>query len=478
MNEIIIYGRKFKPNIFDQIKTVDIEIEKKFIKECDTKLSNLPRKEITITLKNVLKNYPFKEVTGRTILKIHDRSYKPLAKIRPHKGQDRYTDEDRQIYINNHKKTGFGPTKLIELELLKSKGKRNPSKGAVSSWIRRATSKNMKVSKIKDTTQNVIIKLGKHITVKEIIKTLQDIGIKSPSRKCIENILEMSGINVKQGKSKNEKIYICETALKYGIPRTPKLLLEENIKTSATRIREYFHELKIDFPDNSDSYRKYELTHKNFFSIIDSEEKAYWLGFIGADGGVRLGKLLEIEIKRSDKEHLLKFTQALGTTKNIYETTKYDKRNGKSYPAAKIAIFSKQIIKDLENYGIGETKSLTLDIDFNKIPKHLHTAFWRGFIDGDGWLSPTNPDINVKYPQLGLGSTKIMCRKFKEFIKNYLMITNDGPYKYDDRAIWIIQYLTTKNVLEICHYLYDDAKIYLDRKRQVANWFFDRWNNE
>ena len=55
--------------------------------------------------------------------------------------------------------------------------------------------------------------------------------------------------------------------------------------------------------------------NENYFKIIDSEEKAYWLGFLYADGCItrfyRNEKLksmsLELTLQSNDIEHLKKF---------------------------------------------------------------------------------------------------------------------------------------------------------------------------
>ena len=71
--------------------------------------------------------------------------------------------------------------------------------------------------------------------------------------------------------------------------------------------------------------------NKNYFDIIDNSEKAYWLGFIWADGYVckrkRKGNHIEYDFKlslsRIDTDHLEKFKQfvieKLGNTEIVSE---------------------------------------------------------------------------------------------------------------------------------------------------------------
>ena len=65
--------------------------------------------------------------------------------------------------------------------------------------------------------------------------------------------------------------------------------------------------------------------NKNYFDIIDNSEKAYWLGFIWADGYVckrkRKDNHIEYDFKLSlskiDSDHLEKFKKCLNSNHNI-----------------------------------------------------------------------------------------------------------------------------------------------------------------
>ena len=52
--------------------------------------------------------------------------------------------------------------------------------------------------------------------------------------------------------------------------------------------------------------RRYNVNHK-YFEVIDTEEKAYWLGFLYADGCViktKTGSSLLLKLSVKDEEHL------------------------------------------------------------------------------------------------------------------------------------------------------------------------------
>jgi len=55
--------------------------------------------------------------------------------------------------------------------------------------------------------------------------------------------------------------------------------------------------------------RRYDVNH-SFFEVIDTEEKAYWLGFLYADGCVRKtrsGSQVVLKLSIKDEEHLVMF---------------------------------------------------------------------------------------------------------------------------------------------------------------------------
>lgn len=105
--------------------------------------------------------------------------------------------------------------------------------------------------------------------------------------------------------------------------------------------------------------------YTDFFKTIDTEEKAYWLGFIAADGNIRKNLLAcSIELKLSDKGHLEKFAECFDGYYRVEELQR-------EYPSARIQIYSKQCCLDLAQYGVTPTKSLTLKIRTELIPQEL-----------------------------------------------------------------------------------------------------------
>lgn len=62
------------------------------------------------------------------------------------------------------------------------------------------------------------------------------------------------------------------------------------------------------------------LIDNTVFDVIDTEEKAYWLGFLYADGNIGSTECkLEVNLQASDWEHMKKFQEFLKYKKILYE---------------------------------------------------------------------------------------------------------------------------------------------------------------
>ena len=123
----------------------------------------------------------------------------------------------------------------------------------------------------------------------------------------------------------------------------------------------------------------------DFFEFIDSKEKAYWLGFIYAEGYIetrdqkpyRLG----IEISKDDEILIDRFIEAL----DIDPNRKYYREK---YHTVIVKFVNKTIVKDLVNLGVVPRKSKIIELP-NLSKLELYLAFLLGFYDGDGKTGTT-----------------------------------------------------------------------------------------
>lgn len=220
--------------------------------------------------------------------------------------------------------------------------------------------------------------------------------------------------------------------------------------------------------------RTYYL-NEDYFENIDSDEKAYWVGFIASDGCLYVSKdsrqdMLSISLAIKDKGHLEKFRRSLETNKPITEGLHGKNKNFKHVT---LQISSNKISKDLQKIGITPRK--TYDVQWPKIPEEFFPSYVRGYFDGDGCISH-------KIKQNDLHSVNITIVGFFENMKNfqnYLLSkgikTSLFLDKRENRAPGFCSLILTnkKEKQNFLHLIYDNATIYLDRKYKLAQQFID-----
>lgn len=194
------------------------------------------------------------------------------------------------------------------------------------------------------------------------------------------------------------------------------------------------------------------------FDKIDTEEKAYWLGFLYADGCVNSkNNTISISLKKEDKEHLIKFKKFLQAETDIIDASIF--KNNKEYKVSKFYVCNKHLKETLTNLGCVPKKSLILTFPNLNIfeEKSLVYDFIRGYVDGDGCLTfSKNGRLNLSI--LGTkdfleGICKIFPNKFSSIFRAKKIKTN----------VWTISNCGS-NADDVTYKLYSKATIYLNRK--------------
>ena len=161
---------------------------------------------------------------------------------------------------------------------------------------------------------------------------------------------------------------------------------------------------------------KVHTVNEAVFDTI-TEESAYWLGFLMADGSISTGKTgnprIALTLAERDREHLVKFRKFLNCSNQIL--SKIAKVNEKVWNQYTLRFSSKKIADRLKEFGITERKSLTAKSIGLEDNKH----FWRGVLDGDGHIK--NSDGNDGDSVVVVGSQDLM-RQFITFIAFRLVI--------------------------------------------------------
>ena len=210
---------------------------------------------------------------------------------------------------------------------------------------------------------------------------------------------------------------------------------------------------------------------RDFFNVIDTEEKAYWLGFIFADGyisysekNMKKGQLATtyctgIKLKWSDREHLKKFNKSIrGNYKVFKETSHPDGFRKKITEAAKILVYSQQMYNDLNKYF---DRDKTYTAKFPSIPENLMRHFIRGYFDGDGCFSFTDRTFDIEF----LGASKDFHEGLANVLSknNFKFTINSKINKYNTEMYYI--YINrNEDKCNFLKWIYEDCNIYLERK--------------
>lgn len=116
--------------------------------------------------------------------------------------------------------------------------------------------------------------------------------------------------------------------------------------------------------------KKYSL-NEDYFHNINTPDKAYWLGFLIADGSLALDRYaVRLDLATKDRDQVVKFQKAIGSNHRIY-----DNHNGIS---KLLAISNKIFYNNLSKHFV-KTK-------IPRINRNYIRHFVRGIFDGDGCI--------------------------------------------------------------------------------------------
>ncbi len=211
----------------------------------------------------------------------------------------------------------------------------------------------------------------------------------------------------------------------------------------------------------------------NYFKQIDTEFKAYYLGFMYADGCMIQGDA-RLSLAEKDKNILNKFNDYLfnGKKKIIITKERFfigttGNRKGKNYHASPIYIFSiknKEIYQDLIKLGCTPRKTFTLKFPtFDQVPEYLMCHFIRGYFDGDGCIC-VQKNKNMNHT-VSIISSNSFCEGLHFFL-NKLDIKNSIKSRKNVKVLYIYN---KKGILDFYNFIYKDETFFLERKRDKFN---------
>jgi hypothetical protein len=211
--------------------------------------------------------------------------------------------------------------------------------------------------------------------------------------------------------------------------------------------------------------RKNYTLNDNFFSNILSEDQAYLLGLIYADGSVEDNRNL-ISVSSKDKSYLKKVKMIINYDGEIVERVS---GFGKTYYI--MSFSSEQMSKDLKKFGLCYNKAENL-LTLPNISEYLIRHFLRGYFDGDGCIYESTSTTKS-------GSKKYYYKVFAvEIIGNQEFLERIGDifskykisYTFKNSKCDYMKYIRVKgniNLNKLYELFYDNANTYLQRKKII-----------
>ncbi len=187
-----------------------------------------------------------------------------------------------------------------------------------------------------------------------------------------------------------------------------------------------------------------------------TDDMAYMLGFIAADGNIMIDpKVLNITQAKKDIYILERFNELLGCKRPIHV---------QSNNICHLVIRNGELVNDLISLGIEPCKSLTMKW-FKNIPSQYLRHFIRGYMDGDGCVCCYERKNRGTVIEVSFLGTRDFLEGMVKEIFNHIGIPVIKVFDIKDNKIKRAKYCGLSAV-KLLKWLYEDANLYLLHKKQ------------
>jgi intein-encoded DNA endonuclease-like protein/16S rRNA G966 N2-methylase RsmD len=242
-------------------------------------------------------------------------------------------------------------------------------------------------------------------------------------------------------------------------------------------IRKNLKKLNIKMREYRDYYA-YKL-NDDYFEIIDTEEKSYWLGFLLADGCISQSagdyRSFHFNLQRKDKKSIEDFKNSIKFNGEVKDFE--HKKNNKTYLKSGIDFNNKNFCNHLLKLGWIEFKKEDNPyITIEKIDPKLLSHLTRGFFDGDGCISRNKKRFKSFY--INFSGSKIVLETFRNIISKEVGLPKAivKPSKTDKS--YRLSWNGNKQIYRFGKWLYNKSTIYMKRKHDRFKLIFDHYDNK
>lgn len=261
---------------------------------------------------------------------------------------------------------------------------------------------------------------------------------------------------------------------KFNIEEVIKLYTEDKIPIH--KIAKMFHSseetISKVLKENNIQINRVANFNEYVFDSIDTEEKAYWLGFLWADGCVlklnpeKPNYAIELGLSSKDKKHLVKFCKFLSLPESRIKDKICPPNDlvKTSREISRVQFSNKHMWNTLVSYGMVPHK--TYDERFPEecifASPDLIKHFIRGYFDGDGSLTWHNKEHT--YPEVHVIGLENFLLKLESYLPQDLKDKN--IYKKKESILYEVNWACKKAMIFL-NFIYKDCKIVLDRKFNI-----------
>lgn len=304
-----------------------------------------------------------------------------------------------------------------------------------------------------------IVKMHPEVNKEELLRKIKDLGIANNKDYILNNIHK-----------KYERIFQEYSTTNIGLN---EICRRENVGRRNINLYMENRDLFVDDLKDQECITTKTLysCNENVFNFIDNPEKAYWLGFLYADG-YNSGRYVQLTISYHDFNHLKKFRRFMQSTHCI--------RYRKTDHTVNITIVSKKLSNALTRLGCVRGKTYSANFPALHNLRHIYYRdFIRGFFDGDGCIRKieyndvtcSNSIVRKTYKVSFTVKMLHFAEQLKKAIEHIVAgievkiyhlcdkVYSDKIYDqyevYIQGEFWIRAFLDT---------LYRDTNIYMDRK--------------
>lgn len=209
---------------------------------------------------------------------------------------------------------------------------------------------------------------------------------------------------------------------------------------------------------------------EDYFESIDTEDKAYFLGLLFADGSSQIiqksdngfSHSVSIELNTTDRDVLEKFNKSIKNKNEIYdysrESSEYKGQTRTRY-MSRIVLFSKKMFDDLYKLGKQPVKVESCK-RVPDIPFELIKHFLRGYFDGDGCVTITNKSVALQ-----VYGTYEFLNSFKDGLQQLGVEVKNNVHKRKDANVSILSVNNKEEIKKIYNLFYSDTEFYMKRRK-------------